>query len=232
MNSENLNGVVTYVPYSSQELINYAFKYKKILVALNAEKILNINNQIKSIVNQNIGYPDGIGVVWALKKKGYSNAIKIPGCELWLEIIEEFYKKKSIYLVGGSNEVINSTVRKLKKEYLGIKICNFRNGFFDSENDEKILIEDIKKNKPDIIFVAMGSPKQELLMDRIQKNYKAVYLGLGGSFDVYTGNVKRAPKWLIKNNLEWAYRLINQPIRIKRQIYLLWFFILLKFNKL
>ena len=121
MNSENLNGVVTYVPYSSQELINYSFKYKKILVSLNAEKILNINNQIKSIVNQNIGYPDGIGVVWALKKKGYSNAIKIPGCELWLEIIEEFYKKKSIYLVGGSNEVINSTFRKLKKEYLGSK---------------------------------------------------------------------------------------------------------------
>ena len=67
----------------------------------------------------------------------------------------------------------------------------------------------------------MGSPNQELLMERIQKNYAAVYLGLGGSFDVYTGFVKRAPKWWVNNNLEWAFRLFREPVRIKKDKYTL-----------
>ena len=77
----------------------------------------------------------------------------------------------------------------------------------------------------------MGSPKQELLMERIEKEHKAVYQGLGGSFDVYAGYVKRAPDWWVKNNLEWAYRLLSQPSRIKRQIYLIRFFINLQLNR-
>ena len=78
----------------------------------------------------------------------------------------------------------------------------------------------------------MGSPKQELLMEQIQKAHPALYQGLGGSFDVYTGNIQRAPKWWIKNNLEWAYRLVKQPTRIKRQLIYIKFYIYLKLNKL
>ena len=77
----------------------------------------------------------------------------------------------------------------------------------------------------------MGSPKQELLMERIQENHNAVYQGLGGSFDVYTGRVLRASKWWVENNLEWAFRLLKEPSRIKRQIHLIRFFFLLHFNK-
>jgi len=95
-----------------------------------------------------------------------------------------------------------------------------------------MLIQDISTKKPDVVFIAMGSPKQELLMEQIQKAHPAHYQGLGGSFDVYTGNIQRAPKWWIKNNLEWAYRLVKQPTRIKRQLIYIKFYIYLKLNKL
>ena len=202
------------------------------MVAVNAEKIIHSNEQTRDIINRNVGYPDGIGAVWALKKKGFNDVVKIPGCELWLKIVEKYYKTKTFYLIGSKENVINNTVFKLKDEFKGIKICNFRNGYIFSEKEETTLVQDIVKHQPDIVFVAMGSPKQELLMERIQNSHKAIYMGLGGSFDVYNGNVKRAPKWWLNNGLEWAFRLIKQPKRIKRQIHLIRFLILLNFNKL
>ena len=83
------------------------------------------------------------------------------------------------------------------------------------------LIKDITEKRPDVVFVAMGSPKQELLMEEIQHRHKAIFQGLGGSFDVYTGHVERAPKWWVNHNLEFAYRLLKEPKRIKRQIHLI-----------
>lgn len=231
MQSEALNNVITYAPNSRDELIDFAVDNKKILVAVNAEKILHATDQSRAIINRNLGYPDGIGAVWALRKKGHKKTVKIPGCELWLDLIQKHYKDKSFYLVGGKEEVINATINQLKSEFSGINICNFRNGYLKTEEEEIALIEDIKKHRPDVVFVAMGSPKQELLMERIQKEHQAVYQGLGGSFDVYTGNVKRAPNWWVKNNLEWTYRLLNQPSRIKRQIHLVRFFINLHLNR-
>lgn len=232
MRSAFLNGVNTFAPKSRQDLIDYAIDHKKILVAVNAEKILHATNQSRNIINRNLGYPDGIGAVWALQKKGFKDTVKIPGCELWLDIISKTYKNKSFYLVGGKQQVIEETVGKLKKEFKGINILNYRNGYVKTENQKVDLIKDIKTLKPEVVFVAMGSPKQELLMEEIQKSHQATYQGLGGSFDVYTGHVERAPKWWVKSNLEWAYRLINQPSRIKRQIHLVRFFVLLLFNKL
>ena len=78
----------------------------------------------------------------------------------------------------------------------------------------------------------MGSPKQELLMQEMQQYHPAIYQGLGGSFDVYVGNVERAPEWWLRNNLEWAYRLVKQPARIKRQIHLVKFLWLLLLNRI
>ena len=88
------------------------------------------------------------------------------------------------------------------------------------------------ETKPDVVFVAMGSPKQELLMEEMAKLHPAIYQGLGGSFDVYTGNVARAPEWWVKHNLEWAYRLVKQPSRIKRQIHLIRFWFLVKLGRI
>lgn len=231
MKSEYINDVKIYAPKTRKCLINYALNNKKALVAVNAEKILHVTTKTKNIINNNLGYPDGIGAVWALRKKGLKNTLKIPGCELWLDIIAHSYKNKTFYLVGGKQQVIEKTVEKLKKEFTDINILNYRNGYVENEQQKTDLIEDIKALKPDVIFVAMGSPKQEFLIEEIQKEHQATYQGLGGSFDVYIGFVDRAPKWWIQSNLEWAYRLIKQPFRIKRQLHLVRFFILLHLKK-
>lgn len=232
MQVKKLNGIKTYSPSSREQLMEFAFMNKSILVAVNAEKILHADDNFRYLINRNLGYPDGIGAVMALKQKGVKDVVKIPGCELWLDIIKKYYKSKTFYLVGGKQEVIEETVAKLRLNFPGIEILAYRNGYVKEDQEKFDLIEDISSKKPDVVFVAMGSPKQELLMEDIRLNHPAVYQGLGGSFDVYTGYVKRAPKWWVKNHMEWAYRLMKQPSRIKRQIHLVRFLYLLKRNKL
>ena len=232
MNSAIINEIKIYAPKSKNEFLNYVYNNKQILVAVNAEKIMMSNQEAKGIINRNFGYPDGIGAVWALKRKGYQDAIKIAGCDLWLEIIAKYYCTKTFYLIGGTQNVIEKTVKQLKNEFPGINIVNSRSGYFKNENETKGLIQNIKEMSPDFVFVAMGSPKQEFLMQAMQQEHKATYQGLGGSFDVYIGNINRAPKFWIRTNLEWAYRLIKEPLRIKRQITYIPFLIKLIFNKL
>ena len=169
----------------------------------------------------------------ALKKHGCKDVVKIPGCELWLKIIEKLYKEgKTFYLVGSKQEVIDKTVSQLKQDYPGISIVGYRNGYIKTEEEKQQLIDDIVEKKPDVVFVAMGSPKQELLMEEISQKHPAIYQGLGGSFDVYTGNVERAPQWWVKHNLEFAYRLVKQPSRISRQIHLFRFLFLVKIGRI
>lgn len=167
----------------------------------------------------------------AMKSYG-KRAVKIAGCELWLKIIAAKYKTASFYLVGSKQKVIEKTVEQLKSDFPGIKIAGYRNGYIRSDDEKRQLVDDIASKKPDVVFVAMGSPKQELLMEEMQQKHPAIYQGLGGSFDVYTGNVKRAPKWWVDHNLEFAYRLVRQPSRIKRQIFLVKFLALVKLGKI
>lgn len=226
------NGVQCYAFASIDEIIDFVSEKKGLLVAINAEKILHATDQTKAIINRNIGYSDGLGAVKALRKHG-AEAIKIPGCELWLKIIERLYKEgKSFYLVGGKQAVIDESVTKLKEDYKGINIVGYRNGYIKTDEEKLLLIDDIASKKPDVVFVAMGSPKQELLMEEMAKRHPAIYQGLGGSFDVFTGRVKRAPKWWVDHNLEFAYRLIKQPSRIKRQIHLARYLALVSIGKI
>jgi len=232
MKNTLINGLRVFSFSTRDELIDYVEKEKKSLIAINAEKILHTTEETRGLINKNIGYADGIGAVWALKKKGFKNTIKIPGCELWLDIVSHFYKSKSFYLVGAKEDVIQQSVEKLKLEYPGINILGYRNGYIRTDEERQHLIQTIANLKPDIVFVAMGSPKQELLMQEMQQHHSAIYQGLGGSFDVYVGNVERAPEWWVKHNLEWAYRLVKQPSRIKRQVHLIRFLVLLLLNRL
>ena len=214
-----------------EDLISFALKEKKILIAINAEKILHADENARGMINRNIGYADGIGAVLALQKKGCKNAVKIPGCELWLDSIQRVHASKSFYLIGAREEVISETVKKLRSTYPGINIAGYRNGYLKTEEEKDHLLKNVANIKPDVIFVAMGSPRQELLMQELQDLHPAIYQGLGGSFDVYIGRVQRAPKWWINNNLEFAYRMIKQPRRIFRLIHLLKFTVLLLVNK-
>lgn len=217
----SLNGIELHPFNSERELLDYVNIHKGILVAINAEKILHATDETRVIINRNVGYCDGAGAVLALRQKGYKDICKIPGCELWLKIVQRFCHEKSFYLVGTTQQIIEETVTKLKREFSAIQIKGFRNGYITTEEEKALLINDIATKKPDVVFVAMGSPKQELLMEEMQKRHAAIYQGLGGSFDVYTGYVERAPRWWVDHNLEFAYRLVKQPKRIFRQIHLI-----------
>lgn len=232
MDKITINGV-NICPFSSrEELMDYVDKNKSILIAINAEKVMNATDQTRAIINSNTGYCDGVGAVWALKQKGAKNVVKIPGCELWLNIIKRYHDSKSFYLIGGKQEVIDSTIAKLRQEYPEINILGYRNGYLKNDDERNALINDVVDKKPEVVFVAMGSPKQELLMGEMQKRHKAIYQGLGGSFDVYTGNAQRAPKWWLDHNLEFAHRFFTNPKRFKRQIPILKLAIRLLFKRI
>src|SRR5690625_7491937 len=189
-----VNGFNIYPFESKQEFVEYLREEdpRKILIALNAEKLIKTEGDLKTIINENIGCPDGVGAVLALKKKGVK-AQKIAGAEFWLNIIEEFYKEKSFYLIGAEPEVIEGTIEKLRRKFKGIRIVGYHDGFFEEEGVERIL-SDIERAKPDVVFVAMGSPKQEVLMNRMKPRHSALYTGLGGSCAVYTGTRQRPPQ--------------------------------------
>ena len=216
MEKIKLRNVEVYPFRSADDLIDYADEHKGILVAVNAEKILNANEVTLPIINGNIAYCDGSGAVLAAHQKGAPQAVKIAGCELWLKIVERFAGKRSFYIIGGKKAVNDATVERLRHDYPGIDIVGHRDGYLRTADERRALIDDVAASRPDVVFVAMGSPAQEILMSEMLARPKAIYQGLGGSFDVYTGTVKRAPKWWIDHNAEFAYRLIRQPKRITR----------------
>lgn len=155
-----INGIKVHPFPSDSSLLEYVGEHKGILVAINAEKILHANEQMRDIVNRNIGYCDGIGAVMAVRRHGAGDAVKIAGCELWLKIIKNLYPKgKTFYLIGSKQPVIEKTVTRLKEDFPGIRIAGYRNGYIQAEIEQKELIEEIKRKRPDVVFVAMGSPK-------------------------------------------------------------------------
>ena len=232
METVTINGVNIYPFISDEQLMDFVEANKGILVAMNAEKIMHATQDTRNIINNNIGYCDGVGAVWALRQKGFKQAVKIPGCELWLKIVGRFQNTKSFYLIGGKQEVIEATADNLLKEFNNVKIVGYHNGYMDA-NERQRLIQDVADKKPDVVFVAMGSPKQEFLMSELQNLHpSAIYQGLGGSFDVYTGNVERAPKWWIDHNLEFAHRFITNPKRWKRLLPIFKMAVLLLFRKI
>lgn len=228
-----LNGVKVYPFSSAKQLLEFVDARKGLLVAVNAEKVMKATEETRGIINNNIGYADGAGVMVAMHKKGHPEAVRIAGADLWLEIVKESYKEKTFYLIGGKQEVIDDTVAKLNTQFPEIKIVGYRNGYIKTDEERKALIDDVANKRPDVVFVAMGSPKQEFLMYDFMKVNPAIYQGLGGSFDVYTGRVKRAPLWWQKHNVEFLYRFLKQPSRYKREYYrlkFLWWLLLGKFK--
>lgn len=216
MTTFTIKGIKVHPFGSFQQVIDYAYTHKGILVAVNAEKTMNATDDLRAVINDNIGYCDGAGAVKAGRRKGF-DVKRTPGCELWLEIIRRFAPQGSkFYLVGTRQPVIEQVVEKLRREFPEIQIVGYRNGFFKGDDEQK-LEEDLKDKQPDFVFVAMGSPKQELLMQRLKRHCpNAVYQGLGGSFDLYIGGFRRAPKILQLLGCEWAWRFIAQPSRIRR----------------
>ncbi|MBZ9610412.1 WecB/TagA/CpsF family glycosyltransferase [Rheinheimera maricola] len=190
-------------------------------IAINPEKVLTAmrNPQIEAVINAaDIRYADGIGVVKVMRNRLRSEVQRIPGCELWQQLMLRAASMQTpVFIVGATGVVSQQTAKKLQHQ--GVNLVGAVDGYF---NDESKLIAQIKQSGARIVSVAMGSPKQELLIQRIREQHpECFYMGVGGSYDVFTGNVKRAPALWCKLNLEWAYRLLAQPSRIGRQLGLL-----------
>lgn len=193
-------------------------------IAINPEKVIKAQKDpvIAEILSQgNVLYADGIGVVKVMTQKLKRPVSRIPGCELWQLLMEKSaIQQRKVFILGGSAEVNSATCSKLTKEY-GCHIVGSQDGYFD---DEQALIEHIIASGADIVTVALGSPKQELLINKcISQGSSAFFMGVGGTYNVYTGNVKRAPKLFCSLGLEWLYRLLCEPSRIFRQRNLLTF---------
>ena len=203
-------------------LMKYIEKYEKVnIVSGNPEILLNgmKNSKLKESFNAETSLiiPDGIGTVLASKIVKDPVKEKIAGIDVVKEILIKSEKeKKSIYLLGAEEEVLVKCIENIKKQHPSLNIAGSNNGFFELNNCKDI-IEDIKSKDIYAIFVAMGSPRQEIFIDKIlhDSNIK-IFMGVGGVFDVFAGKVNRAPKWMISLGLEWLYRTIKEPFRIKR----------------
>ncbi len=192
---------------------------KKVIVTANPETfyLANTNKILYNHLLEEdvILIPDGIGVVKGGRKLGYNIKERLPGIEVVvnaLEIINQ-YPNKKVYLYGSKKEVISDMKSYIKGNYSNLSIVGAIDGY-NYDDDE--VFKEIIKLEPDLILVALGIPKQEkLIFKYINKFKKGIFIGVGGSFDVLSGHKKRAPQILIKLNLEWLYRLIKEPSRIK-----------------
>lgn len=159
--------------------------------------------------------PDGIGIVKAARSINYSVCERITGIDIAVKLLEyanEF--KKSLYLFGAKKEVIEGMKDVLANKYPGIILIGASDGYVSNKDH---VFKEIAMLKPDIVMVAMGIPVQEkLIYKHLDKFKKGIFIGVGGSFDVISGSKKRAPKIFIKLNLEWLYRIICEPSRLKR----------------
>ena len=163
--------------------------------------------------------PDGIGVVWASKYSEIRLTERVAGYDLGQNLMAELAGTgETFYFFGGAPGVASTAARKMMRKYAGLKVVGVHNGYFD-EKEEKKIIQDINKLSPSILLVGLGAPKQEKwIYDNLRLTGAKVAIGVGGSFDVMAGNVKRAPKIFRKLGLEWFYRLITQPTRWKRMM--------------
>jgi N-acetylglucosaminyldiphosphoundecaprenol N-acetyl-beta-D-mannosaminyltransferase len=162
--------------------------------------------------------PDGYGIILASKILSTPIIERVAGYDLMIRLLEHGNEKKlKIYLLGGREETNQKAVTNISKQFPDIQIVGSHHGFFDW--DKNTITDEIKAASPDLIFVALGFPRQEKwIANNLSKFSKGLFMGVGGSIDVLAGEVQRAPEFWQKLNLEWFYRLISQPSRWRRML--------------
>lgn len=200
---------------------------KSFIVAINPEKVLKAqkDRKLKQLLNKaTYQIPDGIGILFASKLKKGNIKERITGIDTFIALCNVASQNdKTVFLYGAKPGVAEQAKENLLERFPNLKIAGVLDGY---EQDNQIVKERINQAKPDIIFVALGSPRQEeWIVNNMDELDAHIFQGVGGSFDVLSGNIKRAPKAFRKTGLEWFYRLLKEPTRIKRQINLPMFLI-------
>lgn len=193
------------------------------LMGVNADKIneLNANERLKQIVNScGIVNADGTSVIMASKFLGKPLPERVAGIDLMLSLIELCDKKNySIYLLGAKQEVVEKTANVLKAQHPSLRIVGFHNGYF-KELDWPVISDELKEKRPDFIFVGITSPLKEYLIEYLQNDgNNGVFMGVGGSFDVISGRIARAPLWMQKTGFEWLFRVMKEPRRLFKRYF-------------
>lgn len=184
-------------------------------IAINPEKVVTARSdqQVMAVLRSaTLRFADGIAVVKTLEKKGYKNR-RVTGIEFWEKLMHVAAEKKlRVLLLGASHDINQATADTLKNK--GVNIVGNIHGY---QQNEQVFVKALKQQTPDIVTVAMGSPRQEKLIARLRPHHPlAFYMGVGGSYDAFTNHVKRAPDFICKIHLEWFYRLCKQPSRFPR----------------
>ena len=220
----------------TKKLIESSNKSCKMVFAPNTEFIMcaQKDKEFFEILNKSdLSTPDSIGVEMAAKRMRKPLKQRIQGQKYFRKIVEEGEKLGwSFYILGGKDDTPNKAVENLKKIYPKLNVIGLHEGYFENEEDENKVIEEINSLKPNILIVAMGAPKQEKWIyankDRLQVD---IACGQGGTLDYEAGNIKRAPEFFQRVGLEWLWRLIKQPSRIVRMAVLPKFLIKILFTK-
>lgn len=189
------------------------------VVTINPEIIESAkkDKELKEIINNaGLVLADGTGIKIALNLKGKKQE-RIPGIDLAYELLRKANEEGlTVSLIGANQNVLEKAQETLKNNFKDIKIVYSHNGYFSNE-EEYILLNKIALEKPNIVLVALGSPKQEFFIKKCLEDHPtAIYIGVGGSFDVWSGNIERAPEFYRTMGLEWLYRTFKQPQRLKR----------------
>jgi N-acetylglucosaminyldiphosphoundecaprenol N-acetyl-beta-D-mannosaminyltransferase len=194
---------------------------KRFIVTANPEIVMRARANVaykRNILRADYIIPDGIGIIIASKLLKQPIAERIPGFDLMLRLLDHAEEKGyRCYFLGAKESVIKRLISVLNENKPKLQIAGYHHGYIKENNQD--VVEAVRKANPDLVFVAFGSPKQEKWITKHYQHFeKGVFMGVGGSFDVLAGEVKRAPDFWIKLNLEWFYRLIKQPFRLKRVI--------------
>lgn len=193
------------------------------ILAVNVAKIVKAKDDapLKDIINTaDLVIADGMPVVWASKLLGGSLQERVAGIDLMAEMLKAGNKEKwSFYFLGATQEIIETVVGKVRREFPNVRIAGFKNGYFKEQEEEKVVAE-IRASGANILFLGFGSPKKELFAEK-WKNQLGVNIihGVGGSFDVYAGLTKRAPVWMQNTGLEWFYRFMQEPRRMFKRYF-------------
>lgn len=193
------------------------------LIGVNADKINEMakNERLRRIVN-NCGVinADGASVVLASRFLKKDLPERVAGIDLMESLVslsqERGYR---VYLLGARQEVVDKTAEVLQSRYPDLKIVGVHNGYF-KEEDWPNISQELKNAAPDFVFVGITSPLKEYLVEYLQSDgHRCVFMGVGGSFDVISGNISRAPKWVQRLNMEWFYRMLQEPRRLFKRYF-------------
>ncbi|MDO5473581.1 MAG: WecB/TagA/CpsF family glycosyltransferase [Phascolarctobacterium sp.] len=193
------------------------------VVTANAEIIMMCQEDAgyKKIVSQDaqLVLPDGAGAVWAGRHLGYKVPERVAGFDLYCQLLDKAAQKGyKAFFFGGSPGIAEAAKAKSEELYPGVQVVGCRNGYFKEEESQAI-IDEINASGADMLFAALGAPKQEKWLVRYREQLKPkILMGIGGSFDVFAGKMERAPKWMQDASLEWLFRLYKQPSRFMRMM--------------